>query len=290
MMIGRIIFKVAQNFIIFNEETQEKIVAQIRKKTKSEYTILVGDFVEYSKIDNSFVIEKILKRKNTLIRPKIANVDYIILVYSFKEPDYNSFLLNKYLAYYESRNIENIIIYFSKTDLCTKEEDIFKFESVNSEYQNDGYIVYSNKNKEFFKNNIHNILKNKVLCFAGQSGSGKSTLINFLLPELKLKTQEISSSLNRGKHTTTSTLMFPYFGGFIVDTPGFSSLELDMSLEEMGSCYNDFRNNRVNCKFSNCIHKNEKDCQIKKMVNEKKISLNRYNDYLKLIDAKIKLK
>ncbi len=283
-MIGRVIFKVAQSFLIQDCDTKEQVKSFIRKKTKSTNTILVGDMVEYTKHDSEYIIEKILERKNWLIRPRAANVDYIFLVYSVKEPDYNSFLLNKFLAFYESRNIKNVIIYFSKMDLLSDDEKKEINIIINS-YKNDGYIVFSNLEKEEKIDEIKQLFKDNMICFAGQSGVGKSTFINYLIPEINLRTQEISNALNRGKHTTTSSIIIPFNEGYLIDTPGFSSLDLNMSKLELACSYHDFRSNAVYCKFKDCLHKNEKDCQIKKMVDENKIDNQRYQDYLKFLDS-----
>ena len=282
--IGKVIFKVAKTFIIEDKQTKEKITASIRKKLKTDNTILVGDNVEYKKIDNEYVIEKIIERKNSLIRPKVANINYLFLVYSVKEPDFSSFLLNKFLAFYESRNIDNVIIYFSKIDLLNEKEknEIIKIIDI---YQSNGYIVFRSDLKEQQKQDILNLFNNNTICFAGQSGVGKSTFINFLIPDLNLKTQEISNSLNRGKHTTTSSLFIPFANGYLIDTPGFSSLELDMTKKELATSFHDFRTNHVNCKFRDCLHSKEKGCKIKELVNENIIDKTRYEDYLKMLET-----
>ncbi|CRH69596.1 Putative ribosome biogenesis GTPase RsgA [Chlamydia trachomatis] len=99
---------------------------------------------------------------------------------------------------------------------------------------------------------------------------------------MELRTQEISQALNRGKHTTTSSLMIPFNEGFVIDTPGFGSLDLNMTQLELANSFTDFRNNSVHCKFKNCLHTNEQNCFIKKMVDENKIYKQRYLDYLKM--------
>lgn len=280
-MEGKVLFKIANNFLIEDKVTKQQIKTTIRKKTKLlEKTILVGDNVIYHPQEK--VIEKIQERTNWLIRPKVANVDYVFIVYSVKQPDYNSFLLNKFLAFYESRNIKNVIIYFSKVDLLNKKE-FDEFIKIKQSYLNDNYYVFDSLEKETKKNEIIKIFENNTICFAGQSGVGKSTFINFLIPEMNLKTQEISNALNRGKHTTTSSLIIPFNNSYIIDTPGFSSLELNMSKEELSTTFNDFRIYKTKCKFTNCLHNNEKDCYVKKMVESKKINATRYEDYLKML-------
>ena len=281
-MRAKVLFKIANTFLLQDLDSKKQVKAVIRKKMKltQKTTILIGDNVEYVKDKyDEFVIEKIIERKNSLIRPKIANINTICIVYSVKEPDYNSFLLNKFLAFYEARNIDNVIIYFSKMDLLNKEE-LDNLSKIIGEYKKDNYFVFNSNNKFETKKEILKLIENNVICFVGQSGAGKSTLINYLVPELKLKTQEISQSLNRGKHTTTSSLIFPFNNGYIIDTPGFSSIDLSMTQKELANSFTDFRLNNINCKFKDCLHNHEKGCYIKELVDNNKINKQRYLDYL----------
>ncbi|BAC44696.1 ribosome small subunit-dependent GTPase A [Malacoplasma penetrans] len=281
-MNAKILFKIANSFLLYDLSTKSQFNAVIRKKLKQEDRIItVGDNVEFVKDQYEYVIEKIDERKNLLIRPKVANIDTLIIVNSVKEPDFSSYGLNKFLAFYEARNINNVIIYFSKMDLLNKQESK-NMNQIISQYEQNGYIVLNSLDKEKNKEKILNMIKNNVVCFAGQSGVGKSTLINFLIPDLELRTQEISQALNRGKHTTTSSLMIPFNEGFVIDTPGFGSLDLNMTQLELANSFTDFRNNSVHCKFKNCLHTNEQNCFIKKMVDENKIYKQRYLDYLKM--------
>ncbi|MDE5841379.1 MAG: ribosome small subunit-dependent GTPase A, partial [Malacoplasma sp.] len=282
-MQGKVLFKIANSFLLNDFESKEKIKAVIRKKTKSQFTILVGDNVIYEKDKyEDFVIEKILERNNFLIRPKVANVNAVCIVFSVKEPEFSSYSLNKFLAFYESRNVDFVLIYFSKMDLLNNDE-LKKMNEIILEYKKNNYIIFTSNEKNICKKEILKLVKNKTMCFAGQSGVGKSTLINYLVPDLHLKTQEISKSLNRGKHTTTSSFVFPFNEGFIVDTPGFSSLDLNMSQLELASAFTDFRKNAIYCKFKNCLHLNEINCHIKSLVNAKKIYHQRYLDYQKMM-------
>ncbi|MDE6082635.1 MAG: ribosome small subunit-dependent GTPase A, partial [Malacoplasma sp.] len=181
-----------------------------------------------------------------------------------------------------SRNVDFVLIYFSKMDLLNNDE-LKKMNEIILEYKKNNYIIFTSNEKNICKKEILKLVKNKTMCFAGQSGVGKSTLINYLVPDLHLKTQEISKSLNRGKHTTTSSFVFPFNEGFIVDTPGFSSLDLNMSQLELASAFTDFRKNAIYCKFKNCLHLNEINCHIKSLVNAKKIYHQRYLDYQKMM-------
>lgn len=277
-----VIRKTAQNFTLYDFETKKEILAYTRKKVKLDKNIMIGDKVEYQFCDNTYVIENIVDRKNWIKRPLVANIDYLFIIQSVKEPEISSYLLNKFLMFYESFNIDKVVIVFTKMDLLNQEEKI-EVNKIIQTYTNDNYICLdSNKQEDI--DAIKTIFdKNIIACLAGQSGVGKSTLINKLIPNLNITTQNISKALNRGKHTTTTSSLISFRNGFFVDTPGFSSIEIDMNDQEIATSYNDFRKNATLCKFSNCLHNNEKGCKIKELVDENKISKQRYMDYLKIL-------
>jgi ribosome biogenesis GTPase len=233
---------------------------------------LVGDIVEFT--PNKF-LTKVYKRKNFLKRPKVSNVDQAIIVSSLIEPKYSSILTNKILAIIEHNNILPIIVF-------TKKDKIIK--SYLKEYQKQGYKVFeiSNKTKEGIKN-LSKVFKNKISVFIGQTGVGKSSTINSLFG-FNLKTNKISKSLKRGKHTTRIIKIYDLINGQIIDTPGFSSFENDLTKFELARSYKNFEENSIKCQFNrNCLHNKEINCQIKKMVKNNKISKKRYSDYLKLL-------
>lgn len=280
-MIGKVIKKSASIFVVNSNDIE--YICSSRKKVKNNLSILVGDNVEFSSIDDSYVIENVYQRKNQLIRPNVANIDVLIIVQSVVEPSFNIFQLNKYLLFYEYENINNVIIYFSKIDLLLKEEykkimDIIEF------YQKDNYKCLLSNDK-FVIEKIKSMFDDtKIICFAGESGVGKSTLINKIIPNLNIQTNEISKSLNRGKHTTTTSNLIKYKKGYLVDTPGFGSIDLNISNEEIAKSYNDFREYSKFCKFSNCLHYKEKDCEVKRQVELKNIWIERYNSYIKILE------
>ncbi|MCP4336759.1 MAG: ribosome small subunit-dependent GTPase A [Mycoplasma sp.] len=236
----------------------------------SGVTPLVGDFVNFE--PDGFLLN-VLERKNFLNRPKVANLDQVIVITSLIEPKYSSLLLNKFLAIIEFNNIEPIIV-FTKKDL-TK-------DSYLQEYIDQGYKTFeiSNKDKDSLME-LKPIFKNKLSVFTGQTGAGKSTTINSLT-NLNLKTQKISKSLGRGKHTTRVVQIYDWFGGRLIDTPGFSSLEFNLTKLQLANSYKDFKNLATKCKFKNCLHSKEPNCKVIDKVN-KTISINRYNDYIKIL-------
>ncbi len=258
--------------------TKEKIkVCKARGKfRKLNITPLVGDKVIIDE-ENNYILE-VLPRKNSLVRPAIANIDQAIIITSLKKPDFSSNLLDKLLTIIEYNNIKPIII-FTKADLLTEQE----FENLNkyiNYYKKIGYEVYINNQID----QIKTIFKNKTSVFTGQSGAGKSTLLNKLNIHLNLKTSEISLALNRGKHTTRHSELLKVEGGLVADTPGFSAIEFTgMSKSDIRDNFIEFNNYRHDCKFNNCMHDKEIKCKIKEKVEDGTILKSRYENYLNFI-------
>lgn len=253
----------------------------IFRHSKMELKPMVGDFVLLEKQDQDYIMKEIFPRKNNLIRPKVANVDEIIIIQSVIQPDLNFDLLNKYLAFYENY-VNNVKIGFTKIDLLS-DSALKQFLEVKNIYDNDGYQTF-NLNQETDFLNLVDDLSKKAVCLIGNSGVGKSSLINRIDPNLFLKTREISKALNRGKHTTTNVVLIPYKDGHLIDTPGFASLEIDFNAEFLAQAWHDFYKLHTKCKFSNCLHIKEKNCAILSAVNQKEINLSRYESYLKLLE------
>lgn len=282
-MKAKVIQKNVTTFIV-QDQDGKNYQTNIWKKVKfSSEKIIVGDDVEVVQVNNDYVIEKIYPRKNKIIRPNVSNVDVLVLVCSSVEPDINVFQINKYLLFYEINHIFKIILYFSKMDLIDDVETKSKVEKIINAYKKDGYFCVCSHEHDCITI-LESYFDNKsVVCFAGESGSGKSTLINKIIPGANIVTNEISKSLNRGKHTTTTCSLINYKNYFLVDTPGFGTIDLDVDNKILAVGYFDFKNLSVNCKFSNCLHHMEKDCAVKQAVLEKKIWIERYNSYLKII-------
>ena len=247
------------------------------KFRKDEIKPLVGDFVEYEvEGDNDGYVMNVLPRHNCLVRPPICNVDQALIVSSCKEPDFSSILLDKFLLVIEHLGIEPIII-ISKMDL---DEDKSVKQYV-KDYRQAGYRVYEISSKDNHGlEELKTVFKDKVSVITGQSGVGKSSFLNALDINLKLETNEISKSLGRGKHTTRHVELLKMYGGYLGDTPGFSSLELEMTPEELAVAYHDFAQFSHECKFRGCLHDSEPNCGVKKAVEDGKISKERYEHYL----------
>ncbi len=242
-------------------------------------TPLVGDDVIIDE-DNNYILD-IKPRKNSLIRPQIANVDIALIVTSVKEPNFDCNLLDKLLTIISYNNIEPVIC-LTKLDLLNNIERK-EIDKIMDYYQKIGYIVTNNERiKE-----IKKIIKNKVIVFAGQSGSGKSSLLNKLDKNLSLETNEISKALGRGKHTTRCTTLYDIDGALVADTPGFSSVDfLGMTKEDIRDNMKEMFDNLDSCKYRDCMHIKEDDCRVKKLLSEGKILLSRYENYKKFIGGK----
>ena len=215
-----------------------------------------------------------MPRKNTLIRPLISNIDKLFIVVSTNIPKFSTYLLDKFLVLSEINNIEPVII-VTKLDICEKDEKREVKQAIKY-YKKLGYKVYTNNQIRKIKREM----KGCVVSLAGQTGAGKSTLLNRVNKNLNLKIGEVSEHLGRGKHTTRLVELIQFGDSLVADTPGFSSLELDESLERISSGFIEFG---FNCKYSSCTHVKNDGCSVIERVNNGRILKSRYESYLKLI-------
>lgn len=251
--------------------------ASIRGTLKLKDRVYVGDEVLLS--EQNYIIESLLQRKSLLKRPAIANVDQMVLVFSLKEPDFSYFLAFKYLTYANYNEIPSVII-LSKSD---KGNDSLA-EEIKEVFNKLNIPVYltSSKNQQGISE-VKELLKNKKSVLVGQSGVGKSSLLNAIDPSYLREIGEYSNALGRGKHQTKEVVLLPYLNGYIADTPGFSSLDLDLSKLEIAHYFPGFKDLYLSCYYSNCLHIKEKECKIIEAVNEGKIPSIAYDNYLKLL-------
>ncbi|MFK2824951.1 ribosome small subunit-dependent GTPase A [Bacillus sp. B190/17] len=246
---------------------------------------LVGDFVEYqAENDLEGYILAIEERKNELIRPPIANVDQAILVFSAARPDFSPALLDRFLVLIESKQIEPLIC-ITKIDLLN-EEDEAAITRYADDYRSFGYkVILTSSEKLANLEELSSHLQGKTSVFAGQSGVGKSSLLNALKPELELKTDDISESLGRGKHTTRHVELISVENGLVADTPGFSSLELtEIEAEDLPYYFPEMAERSHSCKFRGCLHINEPKCAVKAAIDAEEVPLYRYEHYLQFMD------
>ncbi|MFF3100585.1 ribosome small subunit-dependent GTPase A [Viridibacillus arvi] len=245
---------------------------------------LVGDFVDFVvEGNNDGTITAVHERHNELVRPPVSNIDQAILVFSAKEPAFNTILLDKFLVALESFHIHPIIC-LTKTDLLTSEENA-GIQQYIKDYQEIGYeVIQTYKGDPEILVKIQQVLEGKTTVLAGQSGVGKSTLLNTIMPSLELKTGVISEALGRGKHTTRHVELIPLAGGLIADTPGFSSFDFDtLEKEELTSCFPELQRLSEECKFRGCLHLKEPKCAVKAAVENKEIKQYRYDHYLQFL-------
>lgn len=274
MTEGKIISSISGFYDILSDGKIYRTRARGNLRNKSIKPV-VGDNVEFDdNKDQLGYLTKVLKRKNSLIRPPMTNVDQAIVVTSCVEPDFSAILLDKILLNLEKNKIKPII-YLSKEDIAL--DKLNKVRDIIADYEKIYPVIYSSSvNIDEF----YNLFKNKVTVFTGQTGAGKSTLLNQINPDLNLATAEISATLNRGKHTTRQVNLFSFNDGLIADTPGFSSIDLrDIELEDMPLLYPEFVKYMSGCKFRGCTHINEPSCAIKDELEAGNISIIRYNDY-----------
>ena len=259
---------------------EEVVICKVRGKLKANNLLpLVGDKVIVD--ENKLIIEKILPRKNELIRPKVANVTTALVVQSLKHPDLDTNLIDKILVQLEFNSIKPIIC-FTKKDLLNNKEYQNLLPIIN--YYRNLYPVYYNDEID----KIKKIFKDEIVVLIGQSGAGKSSLINKLDPHLSLATNEISKALSRGKHTTRHVSMIPLFNGYVLDSPGFSALDFYYMREiEIRDAFIEFSN--YPCLYRDCMHQNELDCAVKRAVGEGLILQSRYDNYLLFLKTAYKI-
>ncbi len=271
---GRIIKSLAGFYYVESDGVvyQTRARGNFRKKGQTPY---VGDFVDFSAEDHSEgYILAIHDRKNSLVRPPIVNIDQAVVIMSAKEPDFNTNLLDRFLVLLEHRAIEPIV-YISKMDLLTSPDEI---AVIQKQYQEIGYQFCT------FLDELLPLLTDKVTVFMGQTGVGKSTLLNKIAPDLKLETGEISDSLGRGRHTTRAVSFYNVNGGKIADTPGFSSLDYEITnAEDLNKAFPELRRLSRLCKFRSCTHTHEPSCAVKDAVESGELWQSRYDNYLQFL-------
>ncbi len=269
-------------------DSKSKFNKSVGRSNKRETTIIklspkVGDRCTFTVGDGVNQIEDIKERFNELTRPSIANIDQVLLVFAAKEPRFSEALLDRFLVHIEYDNIEPVIV-ITKTDLLS-EEELAILKGKVKYYEDMEYEVhYTSKMDELSKSDLVDSLKDNVSVLAGQTGAGKSTLLNTINPDFKIRTQEISQSLGRGKHTTRHSELHVVNDGFVADTPGFSSLDFgQMTVEELKDTYRDFVEISGECKYRGCTHIDIDGCAVQEKSKTDENLKRRYDDYLKFV-------
>lgn len=271
------IYKIHSDFYYVDDgvNTFECKIREVLKKQKEK--ILVGDFVEF---DNG-VINKIIPRKNYIKRPSAANIDQIIIVSALKQPDLDLHQLNRYIALAQYYRIDTKLC-FNKSDL---KWDKHLKEKIKKIYEPLGFeIVITSATEHSGIKAFEKLLKDKTSVLCGNSGVGKSSLINAINPNLNLRTKEVSEKSQRGTHTTRHCEIIKINEtSRIVDTPGFSNVRFDFLLPaDVDLLFNDIAQFREDCKYSDCLHINEDDCNV--LANIDKIDDTRYESYLAFVN------
>lgn len=281
-MIARVKEIVLNEYVLENIEDNSEFKASLRGNIKRKNGILVGDLVEVEVSYDRYMIKKILPRKNSLIRPPVANIDNLVIVVSLSTPSPDLFLLDKQIVLAKFKDILPIIV-INKIDLNISDITNKDLSYIKNVYGNLGFqiIEVSAKNNigiDVLKEKLHN----KISAFSGNSGVGKSCIINKIFGTNSL-TFEVAKKTNRGRHTTKHVKIYKNEDMYVLDTPGFSSYELyDIEYKELKNYYPDFL--ECKCDYLDCSHvfENEKVCGVKKAINDGRIDKNRYDRYVEL--------
>ena len=284
----------------YTVKTEEGEVVQSRLKGKFRITgikstnpIVVGDKVEVVRESELWMIVKMYDRKNHILRKSVnlskqthiiaANIDQALLMITLDSPVTTTGFIDRFLVAANAYGIE-VVLLFNKVDLLDDELKI-KQEDLQKIYEKIGYTCFATSVINDDLSQIKDLMKGNVNMISGHSGVGKSTLINYLQPDLHINTKEVSDTHKQGQHTTTfSELHELDFGASIIDTPGirgFGLVELEVAV--LGSYFPEFFMLKSQCKYHNCIHKNEPQCAIKSALEDGDIAESRYKNYLKML-------
>lgn len=268
------------------------------KGIKSTNPVAVGDLVEFDVEDvgdeTVGIISEIGDRKNYIVRKSVklskqihiiaANIDQVFLLITVKEPKTYTIFIDRFLATAEAYDIPAILL-FNKIDLYA-EEELDEVRYLAAIYREIGYTclgISAKTGKNLDK--VKGLMIGKTSMFAGHSGVGKSTLINYIAPELNLRTSEISEQHLQGQHTTTFAQMYDLdIGARIIDTPGIRGFGIvDMDKDEIGDYFPELLALKADCKFNNCLHLDEPKCAVKEALEKDEISWSRYRSYVQMV-------
>lgn len=279
-MQGTIVKGIAGFYYIKTKDNQ-LVECKARGKFRfNELTPMVGDLVEITVKNNKGVIDNILPRISSLIRPAVANITHALVVFAFKNPDINIDLLNRFLLLCEHNNLK-ITLCLNKYDLKDEKND-----DVINMLSGTGYeLIYVNAVNNLGIDKIKMTLKDNITVLCGPSGVGKSTILNAIAGRTLMETGIVSEKLGRGKHTTRHSELIEVEDGFIVDTPGFSSLDIDnIDKEQLQYCFPEFEDFIGKCRFNGCSHYKEPSCAVKDAVEKSIINKTRYDFYVKVLE------
>ncbi|MBB6675524.1 ribosome small subunit-dependent GTPase A [Cohnella nanjingensis] len=287
MPVGTIVKALSGYYYVQGDEGGSRVQCRARGifKKRGE-SPLVGDRVAFAETENGEgTVDEILPRSTALIRPPVANADLAVLVFSVIRPELNLQLLDKFLVHIEHAGLDALLV-LTKADALEGADEAERIrgdvDAACRLYESVGYrVIVTSSRRQDGLDLLRAELHGHVSVFAGQSGVGKSSLLNALVPGLALETNEISEKLGRGKHTTRHVeLVQVPGGGFVADTPGFSQLDFqELGVEEIGSCFREFRALASGCKFRGCTHTHEPHCAVLQARARGEIAESRYRHY-----------
>ncbi|WP_336516075.1 ribosome small subunit-dependent GTPase A [Pollutibacter soli] len=298
------VYKSTGSWYTVKDDTGNVYQARLKGKFKideitSTNPIAVGDIVSLEREqggESNMIISDIHVRRNYINRKSPANkrlhhiiasnLDQSLLVATLREPRTSQGFIDRFLVAAEAYHVPAVIV-INKADLF-REKETEKFQEWEEMYTGIGYPIFTVSSKEGKGiDRLRDILRNKITLMSGHSGVGKSTLINQLLPDLELKTQEVSGWSGKGMHTTTFAEMYDLpFGGQIIDTPGMREFGIvDISKQELSHYFPEMRKLIQKCQFNNCLHVNEPGCAVKEAFEEGSIHPERYFSYCNILDS-----
>ncbi|MRJ03416.1 MAG: ribosome small subunit-dependent GTPase A [Epsilonproteobacteria bacterium] len=278
-MRALVTYRSANNSKVTIPESGQVYNTILRSKVKRD-GLFAGDWVEGELNQDKFVVERVEERKNLLKRPPVANVDNVLIVMAMRNPDFDNYLLDNFLAVYGFFGIEPVII-FNKIDLLEDREELERWLEI---YRGAGYRVDAVTALEGEGlQRVREYIEGEISILAGPSGVGKSSILSNLLG-IEIKVGEVSEKLGRGRHTTTAVTLYPFGrGSFVADTPGFSRVEATYFMEkrEVRLYFREFHN--YQCRYPDCTHTSEPECGVQEAVRRGSISCYRFKSYLKIM-------
>ncbi|MFO7635866.1 MAG: ribosome small subunit-dependent GTPase A [Clostridia bacterium] len=252
---------------------------------KDGMTPLPGDRVAFDVTDareKEGYITSILPRTNTFIRPAVSNIQQAVIVLSVKNPPPDYLLADKLLCLFQMNDVRSILC-INKSDLASEQE----ISLIMKQYEKAGCpILVTDILTEKGVDPLFEVLKGNTTVLAGQSGVGKSSLLNKVIGYRHMETGSLSERVQKGKHTTRHAEFIEAFGGYVVDTPGFSTLDVGLlDVDRIKNCYNEFEGYQESCRFNGCMHMEEPGCAVKQAVEQKDIPGERYERYLWIHDS-----
>ncbi len=278
-----LILKKYSGFYYVQDSTGKIYECKLRGKVKQQL-ILTGDKAMFTPIDEEHgILEGIVARRNQLYRPRIANVDVVLIVMAYERPEPVPMLLDRLLVLTLHAGLTPVII-MNKCDLQASD----KARAIMSIYPDLGIpIINTSAKQRCGLDQLRCAIADKIAVFAGPSGTGKSTLLNNLAQDLTIKTQEVSSKIGRGRHTTRHVELYPLpEGGWIADTPGFSTLDLpeDLVSRRLTAYYPEFAPHQEKCRFLDCLHYRETECGVKDALQSGTVAELRYQNYVAILE------